>query len=495
MMVLPTAMPKTQKSQYGSVPAFAGSNIRDAPDHREQGYARSKVNQGLGFIGFLLFVAAVATVNHHSGYLAGSTLSSNAQLLSSPSVSSHNEEKSEGETEHFYKDQLVDHFKKKNKNTYTQRYYKSEKYFKGPGHPIFLIIGGEDDAVDLLYPYVYDKLASHFKAFVLHPEHRFYGKSLPVEVKKNTDFIGLLTVEQAMEDILQILNHIQKNLGCSMDKHSKHYCPVITVGGSYPGFLSALLRMVHPDQIDIAYASSAPLKTYSQEMDPDAYFELVTRTADQASPGCSTAVRDTLEEVHASILVSNSCLEEAKRMHICLDDIPDYIDSKEIFAQEVTLIVGENFADFNMGFYPPDASSNMAKACVIFQDDSLDLYEKMDEIFQLIAESNYFETKKCGFDMRTQLPDGDNARISTSDWTGSGPGLNGMAWEFQMCTELIVRTSFSEKSMFYPREWTLERQTDYCQSRFGVGHNRSTLLTSFTSTTLAQRLAYCLRTG
>ena len=337
-----------EERQYGSIEAVSKFDIQDIPSQKDKN-AESKLMPVLVVTGLLLFIASLATAFLHT---KRSALDSTTQHVPSSSAS-------EGETAHFYSDQLVDHFDEKSKKTWTQRYYKSDKYFAGPGHPIFLIIGGEGTAVNLLYPYVYDELAKHFKAFVFSPEHRFYGKSLPVEVKKDTDYMGLLTVEQAMEDILQLLHHTRKHLGCSMDKNSKHYCPVITVGGSYPGFLSALLRFAHPDNIDIAYASSAPLKTQSQEMDPDAYFELVTRTADQASPGCSTAVKDTLEAIHASILDSDSYLDEAKLMNVCLDDIPHYIDSKEIFAQEVTMIVGQNYADFNMDFYPPDESTNM----------------------------------------------------------------------------------------------------------------------------------------
>jgi hypothetical protein len=38
---------------------------------------------------------------------------------------------------------------------------------------------------------------------------------------------------------------------------SIEYCPVISVGGSYPGWLSATARLLYPDLIDIGYAASA----------------------------------------------------------------------------------------------------------------------------------------------------------------------------------------------------------------------------------------------
>lgn len=45
-----------------------------------------------------------------------------------------------------YFDQIVDHFRANpSSKTYKQRYYESDTYFKGKGHPIFLIMGGEGE--------------------------------------------------------------------------------------------------------------------------------------------------------------------------------------------------------------------------------------------------------------------------------------------------------------------------------------------------------------
>jgi hypothetical protein len=198
----------------------------------------------------------------------------------------------------FYNDQLVDHFSdEKNPATWSHRYYASSKYFKGPGHPIFVVLGGEGPAHGLFYPFINEHLAKTLKAYVLQPEHRFYGKSQPIKIKDSSDYIGLLTPQQAIADFLQLLQHKRKELGCSRHKSHRHYCPVITVGGSYPGFLSAMMRFVHPDFVDIAYAASAPLSLYSQELDPNAYYEKVTDSAERASAGCPAAIKATLVDI------------------------------------------------------------------------------------------------------------------------------------------------------------------------------------------------------
>ena len=44
----------------------------------------------------------------------------------------------------YYFTQLSNHFDEST-TTYLQRYYKSDTHFDGPGHPIFLVMGGEGD--------------------------------------------------------------------------------------------------------------------------------------------------------------------------------------------------------------------------------------------------------------------------------------------------------------------------------------------------------------
>ena len=62
-----------------------------------------------------------------------------SKLLETQGGSKHNDGP---DPEHWYKDQLVDHFGD-DKNTWHHRYYDKKTHFGGPGHPIFLVLGGE----------------------------------------------------------------------------------------------------------------------------------------------------------------------------------------------------------------------------------------------------------------------------------------------------------------------------------------------------------------
>eukprot|EP00956_Cyclotella_meneghiniana_P000554 scaffold607_cov76-Cyclotella_meneghiniana.AAC.5 len=79
----------------------------------------------------------------------------------------------------FWDDQLVNHFSN-DTSTWSNRYYKSTKYFEGPGSPIFLVIGGEGALEKMLYPFITEHLAPRFGAAVIQIEHRFYGPYRPI---------------------------------------------------------------------------------------------------------------------------------------------------------------------------------------------------------------------------------------------------------------------------------------------------------------------------
>ncbi|KAL9186197.1 hypothetical protein ACHAXT_005435 [Thalassiosira profunda] len=386
----------------------------------------------------------------------------------------HNEDE-----ELFYDEQLVDHFNG-DKTTWSNRYYKSTNYFEGPGHPIFLVVGGEGALDDgMLYPFITQHLAPHFGAAVVQIEHRFYGPYQPIVGREATtaELLELLTPQQALADMVQLTKAFKEELGCAQyDRGSEKYCPVISVGGSYPGFLSAMFRVVHPDFVDISYASSAPLKLYDQTADQNAYYDIVTKAAERLSPGCAHAVRVTLQEARQLIRKMPAVADALESMNMCVETAPEYITTTKTLSRDVMMAVGFSFADYDMDAYPPSEDLGLYKACRAFQDKKATTMEKVANFFQLLKSDADAEEENPGlvaaessdcFDLTVFLPDGENARITTSDWSGSGGGNDGKMWDFQLCTTLIDPIGFSEESMFPARKWTYESLTEYCQMRYG----------------------------
>jgi len=369
-------------------------------------------------------------------------------------------------------DQLVDHFANEiEQTTWTQRYFILEDHFRGPGSPIFVILGGEGTMRELYYAFVTDVLAPEFGAFVLQPEHRFYGESQPVDLdewhnnKKEGEpdpRIELLTSEQALLDAMRLLSYTQAKLGCSRDRTDyQNYCPVITVGGSYPGYLSAMARLLYPDRVDMSYAASAPMKFYSQQTADTAYYQHIAKVADEAHAGCSQAVLETLTQVTEYYETEACYWCNAPQIGICPGTVPSYITNSSTFMDEINMIVGYTFANHNMAYYPPSPDSRLVRGCQVFTQDK-DAKSKLKQfLVTFLAPSN----QEC-LDMRTQVPHGPHATISAGDWSGVGTGRDGASWDFQTCTLLVETISLT--ALLPERNWTLEWMTRHCQERFGV---------------------------
>eukprot|EP00979_Chaetoceros_neogracilis_P001940 scaffold349_cov267-Chaetoceros_neogracile.AAC.35 len=388
----------------------------------------------------------------------------------------------------FFTNQIIDHLSQDDSSTsskWTQRYYASGTHFAGPGQPIFVIMGGEgaiEPSTGLYYPLIVNHLAKYFGAYVLQPEHRFYGASQPLEDLQFTPehantTTRLMTTEQALWDAVRLVRHTQSSLGCTLDRDSATYCPVITVGGSYPGFLSAMMRIRHPDVVDMAYSASAPMQFYAQRVNQTSYYDHITKVAEKSSQGCSAAVRSTLVDamgpLFREIKTRNDVDELADMLGICPGTLPMYItdtngvsmDSiRKTFYDELMMVVGYTFANYNMANYPPDSTTTLYKACQIFQNTEI---EPTDRLAQFLLGVDSSSKQSC-FNMKLQLPNGPNGTITAGDWSGVGAGRNGQMWDFQTCTLLIEHIGFGEESMFPVRPWTMEWMNQHCQTRFGA---------------------------
>ena len=385
----------------------------------------------------------------------------------------------------FYNKQILDHFGDDNSSVWSHRYYKSIKHFGGPGHPIFLAVGGEG-AFDhgMLYPFVTDVLTKRFGAAVVQPEHRFYGPYQPVANATVDELLQLLTPQQAMADMIRLVtHHLSKTVfeGCSPDRASPAYCPLITVGGSYPGFLSAMFRLVYPDVVDAAYASAAPFYMYDQRSDPNAYYDIVTAVAEHASPGCPYAMKQTLLDVVDEIMAAASLQEAAAHVGICDDLIPDHITTKEMLSDALVQITSYSFADHDMDCYPSGPDTGLSKVCKLFQDPKFNTIDTMRAFFDSLLIQQVEEeagcdmpTVQCNPEEELQIVrDANEGRdcfdLNTQDPDGTDSAVEGTMWDFQTCTTVIFLAGLSETSMFPAHNATYADLTKECHKSFGNG--------------------------
>jgi hypothetical protein len=447
-----------------------------------------RVRTGL-FIGVLaLAMVAVVLVMQPGSYASRTYDGSFASLLSSSRHHDPNQAL-------FYREQIVDHFSVDGegvKSYWTHRYYKSTKYFGGPGSPIFLIVGGEG-ALDhgMLYPFVTEVLAKRFNAAVVQPEHRFYGPYIPLREPTVSQLLQLLTPQQAIADMLRLVTVYLRESdfrGCSPHRSSPKYCPLITIGASYPGFLSAIFRLVYPDIVDAAYASSAPLLMYAQRSDPNAYYDIVTAAAENSSPGCPQGVKTTLQNAVESIKASHTLEDAARSVGVCEDSIPASIKSKHSLGKTIVDLVSYSFSDYDMDCYPPGPDTGLYNVCQIFQDFNLSTKNAMKAFFERLvlqrvqgehgcsmatvhcdpdelqeAVRAAMDGKDC-FNLKKEFPDDSDVVVDLTAVPTDGNTI----WNFQTCTDVIFLAGFSETSMFPAKNSTYDDLADWCQESFGV---------------------------
>jgi len=140
------------------------------------------------------------------------------------------------------------------------------------------------------------ELANVTNGLVVAVEHRYYGKSVPTK-----DFSGAslkyLTVAQALADMAYFIQNWEGPKGATLPPKEERKW--ITVGGSYPGDLSAWMRLKYPDLVFAAYSSSGPVRAKYD------YFEYDLAVGDALGEDCATSVYQAVQYID-SVLDSNN---------------------------------------------------------------------------------------------------------------------------------------------------------------------------------------------
>lgn len=358
--------------------------------------------------------------------------------------------------------QTLDHFNFMNSQTFLQRYFVVDTFYK-KGGPCFFYTGNEGALEEFYYNtgFPFDNAPS-FGALVVFAEHRFYGGSRPFGDTPTAQQFGLLSVEQALADYAVLVESLKAQYGV---------LPLISIGGSYGGMLSAWFRIKYPHLVDMALAASAPLAMVSQLTPPPAFFAAVTNTFAAANAACPAAMRRAFADVAqtaASGAAGLATLTSAFRL------------CRPLTAADVNhlvLWVVNSFVSLAMCDYPYPASFlaplpafPVRAACALLQNASSSLEG-------LAASAGLFYNGTGGtlpcFDIYSEF-------IECADATGCGTGPDGTAWDYQACSEInYAPTTNNVSDMFPPRAWDLERLAAYCVQAHGVKPRPQWLETAF----------------
>ena len=142
--------------------------------------------------------------------------------------------------------------------TFQQRYWVNPQFYK-PGGPVIIFDAGEEAGTEYLH-YISTglaaKLADATGGLCLVLEHRYYGESIPV-ANFSTDALRWLTNDQAVADSVNFMKNVDFSsiLGIKADLTAPG-TPWVYCGGSYGGARAAHMRVLHPDLVYGAIASS-----------------------------------------------------------------------------------------------------------------------------------------------------------------------------------------------------------------------------------------------
>ena len=199
--------------------------------------------------------------------------------------------------------QKQDHFDPANTNTWQQAFYVNSTFWEGAesGAPVFLCVGGEgpplDGSVVVASPHcnVAVEWLQETKALMFAVEHRYYGchnsSACPYKLTDKKP-LQYLSSRQAIEDLAGF--HEYATSTYNLTTANKW----VSFGGSYPGMLAGWFRVVHPELVHAAVASSAPVVAI---LDMRGYNDVTAEAYAVESVGGSEACTAAIKTGHAKI--------------------------------------------------------------------------------------------------------------------------------------------------------------------------------------------------
>lgn len=124
-------------------------------------------------------------------------------------------------------------------------------------------------------------------------EHRYYGTSQPFE-DWSTANLKYLNADQALADIATFIDAMNDQIIKKYETTKRQW---VTIGGSYPGALSAWFKAAYPDHATAAWSSSGvilPIRNFV-DFDKDIY-ESTLRSGEEC-PAVISSITTGIEAI------------------------------------------------------------------------------------------------------------------------------------------------------------------------------------------------------
>lgn len=316
--------------------------------------------------------------------------------------------------------QKLDHFNDADTMYWQQRYFVNDTFYK-EGGPIFIMIGGEGTANPIwMVEGTWLQYAMNYNAICFTLEHRFYGKSHPTS-DLSVENLSYLSSEQALADLAYFITYIR-------DKYKLIPNKLITLGGSYPGSLSAWFRVKYPHLVDGAVATSAPIFAVLNFVD---YLGVVSQALDTTGPMCNKMVSSAHMTVKKLIQTEQGRMGLKKMFKLCDGiDLTDKMDMANFYSSIAGNFEGVvQYNKDNRAFEGAVGTNITVKTlCDIMCDDTRgEAINRYADVNSLLL-STYSE--KClDASYKGMIDD-----LTKTGWNSSA-SEGGRQWMYQTCTE------------------------------------------------------------
>ncbi|KIK97898.1 hypothetical protein PAXRUDRAFT_824481 [Paxillus rubicundulus Ve08.2h10] len=193
--------------------------------------------------------------------------------------------------------QPIDHTEP-SQGTFKQRYWVNTRhYVPGSGGPVIILDGGETNGegrLPFLDTGIVEILANATGGVGVILEHRYYGTSIPVS-DLSTDNLRWLNNDQAAADSANFMANV-KFEGVYEDLTAPN-TPWIYYGGSYAGARAAHMKVLYPDLVFGAIASSGVTHAALSNWE---YYDIIRKAAD---PICSAHIENAIKAIDALLEV------------------------------------------------------------------------------------------------------------------------------------------------------------------------------------------------
>ncbi|KAJ4482389.1 serine carboxypeptidase S28-domain-containing protein [Lentinula aciculospora] len=195
----------------------------------------------------------------------------------------------------YWFEQPLDHFGNSTNDTFMQRYWINTRHYQPGTAVVFLLDGGETngearlrgsiDRIPFLDTGIMEILARATGGLGVVLEHRYYGESIATK-NLTTDSLRFLNNAQSAADSANFMANVQ--FPDIKENLTAPGTPWIYYGGSYAGARAAHMRVLYPELVYGAIASSAV--THAAIINWE-YMDIIRRYAD---PTCSTHLQKSI---------------------------------------------------------------------------------------------------------------------------------------------------------------------------------------------------------